>query len=267
MIEIKGTPVQSRRSPSARGSTSAVGAPAAPSSVVARRFRPTGAVPRTGGTVAMMVTLLATTAWAWGCSQDSSGPGDPVVGNDSLDHSAAGKTDEATAVVAATACFGDDHCAPGEHCEAGDLCLYYCAAGDPSCCYGNRCVPDEPEPIIDCDPGCGAGEECISYCYFYCSSDDPECCESVCVPATPTTECYADAQCGAGEHCEAGDLCYHSCAVGDPSCCVGNRCVADAPASGDCDPGCGDDEDCAVVCYHYCLPDDPGCCTSTCTPR
>ena len=37
-------------------------------------------------------------------------------------------------------CTADDECLPWQRCEPGSECLHWCPAGDPSCCYGNRCV-------------------------------------------------------------------------------------------------------------------------------
>lgn len=37
-------------------------------------------------------------------------------------------------------CVSDGECRPWQRCEPGPECLSWCPVGDPTCCYGNRCV-------------------------------------------------------------------------------------------------------------------------------
>lgn len=46
--------------------------------------------------------------------------------------------------VPVNACTADAECGEGMWCIPGPECLHWCAAGDPTCCFGNRCVVAGP---------------------------------------------------------------------------------------------------------------------------
>ncbi|MFT5432142.1 MAG: hypothetical protein ACI9OJ_002840 [Myxococcota bacterium] len=55
-------------------------------------------------------------------------------------------------------CTSDSDC-PSKNCIPGELCLDVCAAGDPSCCFGNTCEELCGEPYAG---GCSSDSQCAS---------------------------------------------------------------------------------------------------------
>ncbi len=155
--------------------------------------------------------------------------------------------------VEPNACVADAECDEGEICQPGDLCLDWCLAGDPACCYGNQCVPGGGD-LCTSDADCTAGAEwceagrCVQCdnsglaCFLACVEGEELAERNGCFPCecVPITECKSDADCADDAVCLAGDLCLFYCPAGDPTCCYGNTCVGGSGAA------CSSDADCAA---------------------
>jgi hypothetical protein len=147
-------------------------------------------------------------------------------------------------------CQSDADCSEGV-CQPGQQCLMMCPLGDPSCCYGNQCVPGSGGACSsdsDCEPGkewCEGGR-CVTcdnsglQCKLGCEEGEELEVRNECHPCNcvPISDCRSDADCGEGLICQPGQECVFICPAGDPSCCFGNRCVGGSGAL------CTTDEDC-----------------------
>lgn len=110
-------------------------------------------------------------------------------------------------------CTKDADCQSGQ-CIAGPVCLDWCLAGDPACCYGNVCAPEASECTKDAD--CPSGQ-CIAgpLCSFWCEAGDPACCYgNTCAPSAcgplPPKGCSSDGQCTGGAKCVIDGACHAS---------------------------------------------------------
>ncbi len=151
--------------------------------------------------------------------------------------------------VPITECRADADCGEGLRCQAGDLCFFWCEVGDPSCCQGNRCVPDRavcegPNPQGCMEVGCPSEQICVpnsgicvpSHCA--CGPDGSwECTEDCgggfCVDAG-ACEGPNPAGCGPNNPCSGGQRCSQ-----DPEVCLSSGCTCRPDQGWICDEDCG----------------------------
>ena len=151
-------------------------------------------------------------------------------------------------------CTTNADCGAGSCYAAGD-CTDLCAAGDPSCCNANICLPYRNE--CDKDADCGDGQ-CLpgDVCYPWCPEGDPSCCfGSVCEGAK---ECAGSNPQGClATGCPTGASCIQTEGECIPTICTCDTKIGSWSCSDDCHGGACE--------FSVCPGTNPqGCATSGC---
>jgi hypothetical protein len=181
--------------------------------------------------------------------------------------------------VSTRECESSEECGRGEVCEGTGVCFDWCAAGDPACCEGSRCVEPAggcagPSPAGCRSTGCAEGLRCdptAGCAPLACACDESsdswlctaDCSGGVCVPDDGGGRCGADTDCPIGSLCFDG-VCEEGACIGiyDPVCGVdgvtyGSACEAalarvEVASEGACEGAiCASNRDCNLgeICY------------------